>query len=587
MSNVKTKKYTSTQHTRNNNVKYNNKYKHNDDDFNHINNNYTIKSQYDESPFISDNDSNINHRNYKRNIQYSNKNNENVYNKKNHIRNKNTIHRDNLEFKTDKKFRNKETFHEDDYSLENSFEDKLIENNTFYNEESNVFETEHNYGDNIFIGDYSEENDNFEKGYNNKLESLIDDEYYDENDIIEEEIIDNYSRDDENEDNDCLYEDELDYENESHYDGIDEETYNKQMEECSQYLDLISDTYKDESSNESSKNKNDTIERMDVYNDSKKNTKIDINVLSSYYPNDYNEQSCEEDEAEEEEKTEGTLEFEPFKFKEVDNYIKEKGSARIVMVGGTGSGKTVGLMNLLRKIRKNFDVCISFCQSETKIIYDRLCFAAFTRDNIKDAEIFIKQILERIKKGRGRYKKPTICINLDDMGVADELKSKIMEMLYKMGRHFLITLITLLQSLINLQTDNRTQISHLFIYKLKGDKNQWSLLQRSYLPNFTSEQLVKLSTKFYTIKGRSLVFFDDKIYFNQSRCPKWWKKEPNDTYPNFFIGNPYLYLYTIFLLRNQKIIKQKFDHIDPEIERALQKRKTRKKKNNKLLINID
>jgi hypothetical protein len=167
-------------------------------------------------------------------------------------------------------------------------------------------------------------------------------------------------------------------------------------------------------------------------------------------------------------------------------------NSRLIMVGCSGSGKSVLLSNLVvdkrfYNAKKTFDhiflispTCENDCIQKGLNIDER-CIV----DNLDDAAACLESIMkhqkESIKKAGGSHKAPLVLVLLDDViGHKDLLNSREFTDLYIKGRHYNVTSILCSQHLMRVPRVVRLQATALFIFACS--RADCEIISESYCP---------------------------------------------------------------------------------------------------------
>ena len=411
-------------------------------------------------------------------------------------------------------------------------------------------------------------------------------DYTNEEDEYDEEEIE---EDDENDiENEYEYDEEVYEDDDEEFAHIDE----REFAHVDEYHYEHDDIYNKENSN-----RHDDFYRI---NDLKyKKNEID-DYLSCheepYYTDDHNKDEehvdydfCFDDEDENEEIEEGNIEFEILKKSYIQEYFEKKGSFRAIFIGSTGSGKTIGFINLMRMLRHKFDAAFMFCGSDMIDAYKMIFGDTFVKSSMSEAKDIVEYLkqLKKFEKQLGTKKRPVrLFVGFDDLAVGKNMKEDFIEEIHKVFRHIKTSSASLMQSLKSVETDVRSQVEFAFIYNLNKDMNSWNIVRRSFMNEFKLQELHKLSQQIHMDPGPgwAIVVHTGKYFLFKSRYPKWWNVEAVDIKPNFFVGNQFLYLYDLLLKQNVKKKTVKPNILNPMLRNIYKSRSNHPKSKGKIRI---
>ena len=191
---------------------------------------------------------------------------------------------------------------------------------------------------------------------------------------------------------------------------------------------------------------------------------------------------------------------------------------RSIILGPSGSGKTVLLTNLILDIYKNcfsriyiFSPSINvdsvwlpvkkYIENEMKIDTkkEQCYFEEYNATDLKNIIDTQHKIIEFMKSKKDTKNLFQILVIIDDMADNPKLcrNSQLLNSLYIRGRHNQISTITSVQKLRSLSTIIRVNITEIFIYRLRNEKEIQSLTEElsALYPKKIIYQIYNLATE--------------------------------------------------------------------------------------------
>lgn len=156
----------------------------------------------------------------------------------------------------------------------------------------------------------------------------------------------------------------------------------------------------------------------------------------------------------------------------------------MLIVGGTGSGKTNIIMNIIKLTQGTYNKIIICCSEPDQPLYNLL------RENFDDEHLFICDdledfpSLEQIDKSKGQ----TLAI-FDDLLL--EKKTKKIEEYFIKGRHRLVTRVYLSQSYYGTPKNIRKNLNYLILKKLSNKKDIGRILS-DYGMSQTQDEIMEI-----------------------------------------------------------------------------------------------
>ena len=269
------------------------------------------------------------------------------------------------------------------------------------------------------------------------------------------------------------------------------------------------------------------------------------------------------------------MSFEDDTYLDLEQFVPEtmvRPDAKILVVGQSGSGKTVMMLHILHCMAKKLDVCFAFCPSrDTREDYLKVLPKCFVSESY--SEEHLEQIcqaqltLHKRKPGKavdGVQVKPmlrSVGIVMDDCAFDKKVfDSKTMRYLLMNSRHERFFFMNGVQYIIDFPKDLRSQIQLVIVFP-EPNLMYRDPLRKNVLGIFTTdEQLVKTFDE--GLREHEALVFDQVAYRSKKQC-LFYCKAPFPT-PDFLVGSK-----LFWRMYYSHMVRESFEHIEKHIDSTL------------------
>lgn len=213
-----------------------------------------------------------------------------------------------------------------------------------------------------------------------------------------------------------------------------------------------------------------------------------------------------------------------------------KPNRNILIVGKKGTGKTVLMRYLLSKMTTRFDYVMGMTPSASS--------AEVMRSFMPSSAIFgeydesaIERLVASLRSLTDSGVKKHVLLLLDDCAYDKKIfKSKVMRYIFMNGRHINLTFVCLMQYVMDMPPDLRTNVDYVFALKENALNNR-----------------VKLYTNFFSVFGSPKVFSACMDVLTEDNCAIvldqttashdlaevifWWRAKPPEEIRQFTLGS--------------------------------------------------
>ena len=269
------------------------------------------------------------------------------------------------------------------------------------------------------------------------------------------------------------------------------------------------------------------------------------------------------------------MSFDDETFLDLEQFVPEtmvRPDAKILVVGQSGSGKTVMMLHILHCMAKKLDVCFAFCPSrDTREDYLKVlpkCFVGETYNEEHLEQICQAQLtLHRRKPNRtsdGTPAQPSlrsVGIVMDDCAFDKKVfDSKTMRYLLMNSRHERFFFMNGVQYIIDFPKDLRSQIQLVIVFP-EPNLMYREPLRKNVLGIFsTDEQLVRTFDE--GLREHEALVFDQVAYRSKKQC-LFYCKAPFPT-PSFLVGSK-----LFWRMYYRHMVRESFEHIEKHIDSTL------------------
>lgn len=222
--------------------------------------------------------------------------------------------------------------------------------------------------------------------------------------------------------------------------------------------------------------------------------------------------------------------------------------SRLVALAGSGAGKSYLLRHLLYKNQHKFECTTVVSKSnmangDYKFIHEIFIYDNFDLDTLKGIKQIMIRQQEKLNNWTGTkdefYEKHSILIILDDALLIKDKKIKehpIMNELYKMGRHWGISVWVILQYMVDLPVDFRDSLSYVIGLRQETDNGIKKLGSLFATDAFGPPKKFQTAIKQYTDKFGCVIkdmntgsndFRQRFFWYKAKPTPDDWKFKPN------------------------------------------------------------
>ena len=269
------------------------------------------------------------------------------------------------------------------------------------------------------------------------------------------------------------------------------------------------------------------------------------------------------------------MSFGDHSFLDLDQFIPEtmiRPDAKILVVGQSGTGKTVMMLHILHCMSKKLDACFAFCPTrDTRHEYLKVLPKCFVGEAYNEEHL--EQICEAQRTLHKRKPERTadggviepelrrVGIVLDDCAFDKKVfDSKTMRYLMMNSRHENFFFMNGVQYVIDFPKDLRSQIQYVVVFPEPNIQYR-EPLRKNVLGIFTSdEQLVRTFDE--GLQEHEALVFDQVAYRAKKQC-LFYCKAAYPT-PRFLVGSD-----LFWRMYYRHMVRESFEHIEQHIDNTL------------------